>query len=91
MKLLMNVFFLIALGFLFFSCDDESNPAILTADKASNKATNLVSGTVTSVEVDSTGTPYWEIDITTDGGGKVEVKFDQATGELLEIEGDEGD
>ena len=90
MKLLMNLMLIFTLGFLVISCDDETNPSILTTEKASKKATNLVSGTVTSVEVDSTGAPYWEVKITTDSGGEVEVKFDQATGNLLEIEGDVG-
>ncbi len=72
------------------ACGDDE-PISISAQQAAAKALAMVSGQVTSTELDATGPePEWSVDIITDAGSKIEIEFDQATGDLMQIEGNEG-
>lgn len=79
---------------MFISCEEEEevSPQI-TEEQAVAKATSMTSaGTVTSKSTSTTteGDVYYEIDITTSEAAVIEFEYFQATGELKEIEGDNG-
>jgi len=91
MKTLIKYFLSLVIATFFFACGNDDDPTNISAQQAAAKALNIVSGQVTSTELDNTGTvPEWDVDVTTDAGSKIELEFDHATGNLLEIEGNEG-
>ncbi len=78
------------IAIFIIACGDD-DPTSISADQAAAKALGIVSGQVTSTELDATGPePEWDVDVTTDAGSKIEIEFDQATGDLTQIEGNEG-
>jgi uncharacterized membrane protein YkoI len=91
MKTFKKYFLSLFIVTLFFACGEDDDPINISAEQAAAKALEIVSGQVTSTELDDSGTvPEWDVNVTTDAGSKIELEFDQATGELLEIEGNEG-
>ncbi len=91
MKVMSKFFYTLFISAIIFSCSDDDGPTIFSSEQAAAKALEMVSGQVVSTELDSAGTDYeWDVKVMTDGGSEVEFEFDQATGTLLEISGDEG-
>lgn len=63
----------------------------LTADSARARALRIVAGTVVEVENKAERTlPVWEVKVRTAAGALVEIKFAQATGSVVEVEGKTG-
>lgn len=57
--------------------------------QAGQIATEQFGGSVHGVESDHYhGTPAWEVEIKNSRRGRIEVKVDKATGEILEVEDD---
>lgn len=91
MNFLKNIFYVLTFAVFFWACNEDDGPAVMDSNEAAAKALQIISGTVTSTELDSSGVANeWEVTVVTDGGAEVEVEFDQATGQLVEIEGDQG-
>ena len=91
MNFMKNVLGVLIITAFFMACNDDDSPSIMDSQEASARALQIVDGQVTSTELDSSGVSNeWEVTVVTDGGGEVELEFDQVTGELVEIEGDEG-
>lgn len=91
MKVLTKYFLALFMVSSLLGCGDDDGPESINADQASTKALQMVSGQVTSTELDNTGSqPEWEVDVTTDAGAEIEIEFNQLTGELVQIEGNQG-
>lgn len=89
MRTINKILYALIIPALFFACGDDDGPAIFSSNQAASKALQIVSGQVTSTELDSAGvTNEWDVTVMTDAGSEIEIEFDQATGELLEIKGD---
>jgi len=91
MRTLIKYFLSLLIVTSFLACGEDDDPVNISADQAAAKALAIVSGQVSSTELDDSGTqPEWDVDVTTDAGSKIQIEFDHATGDLLEIEGNEG-
>ena len=93
MKILLEklkYFLMFSLALLILSqCGGDDEPTIFDAQQASKKALDIVSGQVVSTVADSTGAiAEWDVIIMTPVGSTLKVEFAQATGDLLEIEGE---
>jgi len=89
MKTVSKIVYTLIIPTIFFACGDDDGPAIFSSNQAASKALQIVSGQVTSTELDSAGvTNEWDVTVMTDAGSEIKIEFDQATGELLEIDGD---
>lgn len=63
----------------------------LSADSARARATRIVAGTVVEVEAETERSlSVWEVKVRTAAGALVEIKFAQATGAVVEVEGKTG-
>ena len=91
-KIKLILIILFAAG-IFAACEEEEVSPQINEAQAVEKATSMVSeGTVsdTSTSTTTEGAVYYEVDITASSGAVIEVELFQATGELKEIEGDNG-
>lgn len=64
-------------------------PSGVGKDEAGRIATDRYGGTVKNVESDTwQGTPAWEVEVRDSSQGRIEVKVDKRTGEILHVEPD---
>lgn len=61
----------------------------ISLDEAGRVVTDLYGGEVIGVEDDDyRGTPAWEVEVKNSNEGRIEVKVDKTSGEILDVERD---
>lgn len=89
LKQKLFVAIIISLGFILQACSQDSiEPEMVTEQTISQKTSQMVSGTITSVNhVSRDSRTIFEVRVTTIGGGVIKFEYLSASGELLEIKG----
>lgn len=92
MKNLLNYFLILLFAGTIVSCSEDDEIKPLTEEQAKSKVLGMTSGTVISSDADTTtsGVVYFDIDVETTSGAIIEFEIFLETGELKEIEGDNG-
>lgn len=69
--------------------NSNNNTSDISKSEAEKIATDKYGGTVKETEGDDyKGSPVWEVEINDSSQGRIEVKVDKKTGEILDVERD---